>query len=371
MTDTASTLSTASSRSIPGSVDAITVDWLNSVLDDRFGTVTAISIDHFGEGVGILGELARIGLTYAPGAHGPTTLVAKCASPSAENQFLGTAMGFYLREVNFYRELAGSVDVAVPDAYHADASATGVPFVLLIEDIVGAHTPDQLNGISVDDARRIISSVVPLHAQFWGTDELFALDWLPPMNNDMYKAGQAMATAIFPSFAEHFGDRVDAGLLATIGTACARYSELLDYTVTIGTPTFTHTDCRAENYLFGGPAGDDATTIIDFQLSTRHIGMWDVTNLIAGSMDPELRRVHEVDLIREYVEQIQAAGIDFTFDAAMHQYRVSLLQQTTAQVITSDLQGGNDRGTALLEQLHLRPVQAAADNDVDSVLALF
>ena len=188
------------------------------------------------------------------------------------------------------------------------------------------------------------------------------------MNNDMYKGGQPMATAAFPGFAEHFGDRIPADMLDTIRVACDRYAELLDYTVSVGTPTFTHTDCRAENYLFGGPDGDHATTVIDFQLSTRHVGMWDVTNLLAGSMDPDLRRTHERELITDYVRQIRHAGIDFTVDQAMKEYRICLLQQTTAQVITSDLEGGNERGAALLEQLHLRPVLAAMDNDARSVL---
>ena len=357
-----------SADAIPAQVDDISVDWLNAVLGNEFGTVVSIDVAHFGEGVGILGELARISLTYAADQTGPPSIVAKCASASPENQFLSVAMGFYLREVAFYQHIADGVDIRVPRPFHAAASETGVPFILLIEDIEGASTPNQLDGISVDEARRIISSVVPLHTQFWGTDEMMSLDWLPPMNNDMYKGAQPMATAAFPSFAEHFGDRIPADMLETIRVACDRYSELLDYTVTVGTPTFTHTDCRAENYLFGGPDGDDATTMIDFQLSTRHVGMWDVTNLLAGSMDPALRRANEVDLISEYVAQIRAAGIDYTVDQAMKEYRISLLQQTTAQVITSDLQGGNDRGAALLEQLHLRPVLAAMDNDVHTVL---
>lgn len=112
-------------------------------------------------------------------------------------------------------------------------------------------------------------------------------------------------------------------------------------------------------------------TVIDFQLSTRHVGMWDVTNLIAGSMAPELRKEHEQAIIRGYVDQIVDAGIEYSFDEAMHQYRVCLLQQMAAQVITSDLQGGNERGAELLEQLHLRPVLAAIDNDAGSVLDLF
>jgi len=358
-------------ETIPAHVDDITVEWLNTVLAQRddIGTIESIDIAHFGEGVGILGELARISLNYAPGHVGPPTLVAKCAAAAEENHFLAIVMGFYVREVNFYREIAHRVDVRVPAAYHVDTSETGVPFVLLIEDIPDASTPDQIAGITADDARTIISAIVPLHVQFWNKlPELEALEWLPPMNNDLYKGGEAMGTALFPAFAEHFAEHIDADTMDKIGESCRRYADLLDYTTTVGAPTVTHTDCRAENYLFGGPGGDDAVTVIDFQLSTRHIGMWDVANLLAGSMTPDDRRAHESEIIQHYVDAIVGHGIDYSVEQAMKEYRVCLLQQCPAQVITSDLQGGNDRGSALLEQLHLRPLYAAVDNDAFSVL---
>ncbi|MFK7918067.1 MAG: phosphotransferase family protein [Ilumatobacter sp.] len=360
------------SASIPHNVDEIDVGWLNTVLGKEFGTIESMALEHFAEGVGILGELARITLTYAAGESGPATLIAKCPSASEENHFLAIAMGFYIREVNFYREVAGDLDVRVPRAYHADTSDTGVPFVLLIEEIAGATTPDQLSGISVAEATKIISAIVPLHVQFWGkAAELEALTWLPPMNNDLYKGGQPLGVALFPQFAEHYGNHISADDMARIGVSCERYAELLDYTTTVGAPTMTHTDCRAENYLFGGREGDDAVTVIDFQLSTRHIGMWDVTNLIAGSMTTELRRAHEHEIIQGYVDQITAHGIDYSMEQAMMEYRVCLLQQCPAQVITSDLAGGNDRGADLLEQLHLRPLYAAIDNNALDVLDNF
>ena len=138
---------------IPAQVNDITVKWLNEVLGDEFGTIESFGAAHFAEGVGILGELARLSLTYSAGESGPATIVAKCASPEEANQFLAIAMGFYTREINFYREVASDVAIRVPQPFHADASDTGVPFVLLIEDIVEARTPDQLAGISVEEAK--------------------------------------------------------------------------------------------------------------------------------------------------------------------------------------------------------------------------
>jgi hypothetical protein len=360
-----------SSNSIPTGVDDITADWLNHVLgnDDSFGTITSIGIEHFGEGVGILGELARITITYADGHTGPATIVAKCQSPSPENQMLATVMGFYLREVNFYRHLADDVDLRVPHPYHADAGEGGVPFVLLIEDIVGARCPDQLTGLSIDEARAVIGALVPLHARYWDSPDLDDLDWLPPMNYELYKGGRDIGLALWTPYVERFGERVGPQMLAALEVGIDRYIDMLEHVVSFGASTFTHTDCRAENYLFGGSAGHDAITVIDFQLSTRHWGMWDVANLISGSLDPELRRRHEHEIVAWYVDQLNSAGVEYGLADALHQYRWCLLHIAVAGVIVSDIQGGNERGTQLLEQLFLRPVAAARDNAVWELLA--
>ncbi len=357
---------------VPAQIADIGLEWLNEVLAGTLGPVISFEAERLGAGVGILGELARLHLSYAPGAGGPPTLIAKCQSPAPENQFLGQVMGFYLREVNFYREVAASVPIRVPRAYHVDASETGLPFVLLIEEIAGARCPDQLAGISADEAGRILDVVAALHARYWGAPDLQAMAWLPPMNNPLYKGGKEMALARWPGFAERFGDRIGASMLGRIERACHAYPEMLDHVVTVGTPTFTHTDCRAENYLFGGSAGDDAVTMIDFQLCTRHFGPWDVANLLGGSMAPEVRRAHEQDLVERYVGRLAEHGVvGYSLDQCWHELRLAWLQSCTASVIVSDLQGGNERGAELLENLFLRPIIAATDHGAGDLLEEF
>jgi hypothetical protein len=357
---------------VPAQVGDITAEWLNEVTADEIGTVLAIRIEQFGEGVGILGQIARLHLTYANGAVGPATLVAKCQSPAPENQFLAQMMGFYLREVNFYREVANDLDIRVPHAHHADSGEDGLPFVLLLEDIAGARCPDQIEGITPDEADRILTVCAQLHATFWESPRLDEMAWLPPMNNPLYKAGEQMAQARWPGFVERFGERLGSDTMSFVKRACDLYPQMLDHVAAMDHLTFTHTDCRAENYLFGGPDGPDAVTMIDFQLSTRHFGPWDAANLIAGSMTPEVRRDCERDLLEAYHQRLLGHGIEgYTIDRCWLDYRLSLLQSCVAQVIVSDLQGGNKRGDDLLEQLFLRPILAAAEHEVGELLQRF
>ena len=357
---------------IPAQVADISIEWLNEVLAPRAGHLAGFTSERFGEGVGILGELARLHLVYEPGHTGPATVIAKCQSPAPENQFLGQVMGFYLREVNFYREVAATLSIRVPQPYHVDSGADGLPFVLLIEDIAGATCPDQIAGISGHDAGRIIEVVARLHAAYWDSPVLDTMTWLPPMNNPLYKGGQALALARLPSFADRFGERIGPEMLGHIERACNHYGEMLDFVAGQGATTFTHTDCRAENYLFGGSAGPDAVTMVDFQLCTRHFGPWDVANLVAGSMTPDARRQHETALVERYHERLIELGVgSYSLAQCWRDYRLSLLQSCTASVIVSDLQGGNERGAELLENLFLRPVIAAADHHVGDLLGEF
>jgi hypothetical protein len=369
------TSSFVSGAAIPSQIADITVDWLNQVLPPDVGRVKGFEVTRFGTGVGILGELARLTLDYVdgPGA-GPATLVAKCQSPAPENQFLSQAMGFYLREVNFYRQVADQLSVRVPKAYHADCGPDGLPFVLLIEEITDAYCPDQVKGLTLHEAERILETVAVLHAEFWETPQLYQLDWLPPMNNPLYKAGKAMAEAQWPGFVAHYGDRVGGEMLDVLERACQLYPDMLDWWVQQGHQTFTHTDCRAENYLFGGSAGADTITMIDFQLSTRHVGAWDVCNLLAASVTPEMRRENETHLIEHYYKRLSELAGDkpefkgYSLDRLWYDYRAALLQQGVAQVITSNLQGGNERGNELLENLHMRPILAGIDHNVGEII---
>ena len=136
---------------IPNQATEISADWLNENLGDDVGTVATVRVEHIGEGVGILGEVARLHLDYAPGETGPATMVAKCQSLFAENIGLSQMMGFYEREVNFYNELAADLVMRVPHCYIAQVAPEGAPFVIVMEEVTGATLVDQLDGATKED----------------------------------------------------------------------------------------------------------------------------------------------------------------------------------------------------------------------------
>ncbi|MFK8023065.1 MAG: phosphotransferase [Ilumatobacter sp.] len=354
---------------IPHQVDDITVDWLNDRIGDRVGTIVDATVDHIGEGVGILGEVARLTLTYAEHDSGPSTLIAKCQSVHPENVAVSQMMGFYEREINFYNDLAGDLGIRTPHLYVADMEDGGAPFVLLLEEIEGATMIDQVVGASLPQAASITKIVASLHAEFWDSDALDELSWLPPMNNPMYKGATGLVEANWDAFVDTWGGRVAPEVVSWCEQLTPRYAEMLDWWQDNAPATLTHTDCRAENYLFGGSAGDGVVTMLDFQLATRHVGTWDIANLLGMSISIENRRAWERELVAGYHDALVAGGVTgYALDDCWRDYRYCLLHQAWSQIAIANIDPGNDRGRVLLNEFITRSFQAAADNDAGDLL---
>ena len=354
---------------IPASSAEIDAAWLREVLD--LGVVD-VRAEDLGAGLGLLGEVTRLHLTYGAGRLGPATLIAKTQSPAPESVFVAQIMGFYDREVSFYRDLADRVDVRTPRCHHADIAADGTPFVLLLEEITGARTIDQIEGASRADSETVIDQAVVLHAQLWDTPELWALDWLPPINTPLFLAAADLAAEKLPRYLTYWEGKGPAAALQFVQDLTPHYPALLDWWAAQGNATFAHMDFRADNFLFGGSAGADVVTVLDWQLSVRGVGVWDVANFLAGSVTVEDRRAWEDDLVRRYHAGLLAAGVTgYDWERCWRDYRYSIGQQAWSTCPMGDMDPGNARGQLLLDTITPRYLVAADDHGVTEMLDLF
>ena len=351
--------------SIPLQSTDITAPWLNEVLAgcDDVGTIAAVRVENLGEGVGILGEVARIHLTYARGNRGPATMVAKCQSLFPANVFVSQIMGFYVREVNFYNDLAPSLSLRVPRSFYAAADPSGAPFIILMEEVTGARMIDQIVGATLDDCERIVDIGATLHATFWEKPELYAMEWLPPWNNPAYKGAKDLVLDKMAAFEDRWASKLPAETMAWMNELTARYPDMLDWWVERGNVTLTHTDFRADNFLFGGSAGIGVVTMLDFQIMTRHVGVWDIANFLGMSVTPEHRREWQDALLRRYHAGLVSQGVTgYSLERCVEDYRFCTLQQAWAQIAISDADPGNERGRTLLDAMITRSFESAQDN---------
>ncbi|HAF38815.1 MAG TPA: aminoglycoside phosphotransferase, partial [Gammaproteobacteria bacterium] len=80
--------------------------------------------------------------------------------------------------------------------------------------------------------------------------------------------------------------------------------------------TIAHQDYRVENLMFG-PEGSGEVMVIDWQGIGRGPGAYDLAYLLGGSMDVQLRRDNERDLVKAYHDQLVLSGITgYSFEQA-------------------------------------------------------
>lgn len=353
---------------IPERASDVTPEWLDDVVD--VGEITAVRTEGLGEGLGLLGDVVRLHLDHAPGSDGPSTLIAKLQSTAPENAFMGQLMGFYQREIDIYRHLAPRLTVRVPHCFHADIAPEGVPFVLLLEEITGARTLDQIAGATLADCEAVVDTAVALHAQFWETEELAALDWLPTINDPLFLAAGDLAEAKMPAYLDYWKDKVPDASLDLVVELTPHYPAFLEWWVRECPLTLAHTDFRADNFLFGGSAGEGVVTLLDWQLSLRGAGVWDIANFLAASITTENRRRWERDLVHRYHAGIVAAGVTgYDRDRCWRDYRFAVAQQAWSTCPMGDVDPGNERGRLLLDTVTPRYLRAADDLEAHEVIA--
>jgi hypothetical protein len=314
---------------VPADASDITADWLRSAAPDaeELADVTSVRAERMAEGVGMLTKIYRLTLgRSAGGPRAPATLVAKLPSSIAEVRDLCKAYGFYEREVMFYRELADTIDVKSPRCLVAEFDPATSAFVLVMEDLVDATMGDQVAGLGVGQIKAATDRAAALHGRWWGRPELRALEGkVQPFGAPPWDGMQARHASGW--------EKIDAWLAGRVSRELRRIGERMCSTLgaifrdaSAGPRTICHGDFRADNLMFTGPADAPGLTCVDWQLTVQAAGPYDIGYMMSGSVNPDIRRGHEMALLRGYHAALQAAGVNgYGFDECVRDYRRGLL----------------------------------------------
>jgi hypothetical protein len=313
-----------SPMTIPQTVAELTPAWLTSALAHHLdgGRVTAVRADDIGTGVGVFGIISRLHLSYegAP-AQAPKTLIAKLPTDAEANRNVGMALGLYARENKFYDNVANSVPFPVPQCYVSQSDESTGQFLLIMEDLGHMEAGDQLAGITPSRAGSIIDALASFHATWWDSPKLDELDWLPRQDDPVYLAAvppivTAGVAALPPLAAD-----LPAGSLELAKRVDANYVGLIHKCAT-GPRTFVHGDARLDNLFF--TPGTDDFTLIDWQLSLRCRGVYDLVWLLATSMDIDVQNAHADNLLLRYHAALERHGVSWS----LHDLRVAAAEQS-------------------------------------------
>ena len=339
---------------LPSSIAELTPDWLTDALRPSGalgagGRVTAVRADDIGTGVGVFGIIARLHLTLegAPD-DAPRCLIAKLPTDAEANNQVGQVLRLYEREGRFYREVADGVPFRTPRCYLSAMEPAEGRFAILMEDLGHLEPGDQLAGITPARAGSVLDALAAFHAAWWESPRLDALDWVPIQNDPIYVAAVPPIVTAGVAALAHFDGELPKGSLALARKADAGFVELT-HRCAARPHTLVHGDARLDNLFFA--PGSDEFALIDWQLSLRNRGVYDLVWLLATSMNVEDQDVHALDLVRRYHAALAANGVSWSFDAltaAAAEQSAYLLSGPLSLIGTFDFsEAGDGRAAAL------------------------
>ena len=244
---------------LPAGPKEITPDWLTGALRET-GTitdsaVTGLNYEIIGEGVGVLGQLARFKLEYdTEEAGAPATLIGKFPAAMQENRGLANLFRFYEREVRFYERIAEEVELRTPKRYYSYFDSDTSDFALLIEDMSPAYCGNQVEGCPAQQAKTTLKNIATFHATWWGKVDTPQLDWIPYANDPIQHFAESSYNDGWENFARNFGDRLSPRAMAIAERLKTKIIAIEDGAIAAAPATIAHGDLRYDN-LFLPPTG--------------------------------------------------------------------------------------------------------------------
>src|SRR6476619_1996004 len=335
-------------------------DLTPAYLTDALGAdVVAATVEPVGVGVGLIGQLYRGTPSYADGATGLVSVIAKLPGATEESRFVAMVLNMYQKECGFYRELAATSAALSPASHHVYFEDESHDFVLLLDDVGHHRQSDQIEGIGLADAEIAVRALARLNATWWEHPDLLASPYVRPLNESPFPEAVTMSyDAAWPVALEHYG----ALMSDEIRDFGARYSGLFRWFCDrLCEPpiTLTHGDWRGDNLFFTGDP-DVPLIAVDWQLISVAKGVKDFTYFVTQSLRAEDRAAHEEGLLRIWLDELPANGVGgYEFGQAWDDYRLSVAWAFVYPVVaTSTLDASADRDAALTHSMIERSIAA-------------
>ncbi len=324
-------------QDVPRSIDAVTTDWLSSVLcaNAPDAHVTAFDLGPQTSGSTVR---RRIDLRYnrsGLNADLPASVFAK-SSPSFLNRIMLSFSRTIENEALFYRHIRPLLLLEAPVGYHSAYDLASGRSIHLLEDLVATKAATFCSPKSDIDrakAEDLIGVLAALHGRFYDRIDLRTqFPWLSTYP-EWFRAGyegfglrrfheQAMTEAadVIPADISRRRDDLWAAQMRSLETHARMPSTLI------------HNDVHLGNWYItqAGRMG-----LCDWQCVT--IGNWarDFSYAVGATLTIEDRRNWEKDLLRLYLEKLRAAGGEsIPFEMAWTLYRQQMIAALLMWTVT-------------------------------------
>ena len=361
---------------IPAASKDITANWLNEALHEsgflKDVNIKSIGYEQWGVGEGFVSDMARLTLDYDREApHLPRTVVAKL--PTAYESAYEMAMLFnvYEREIRFYTEMAPQSPIRTPALVYADVDLEEKKYFLLLEDCSCYQQVDQSQGLDHEQTRQVALMLADFHAYWWDRENLLSFPW-------MITNTGPVAWALVDAFRGYWDFSVQVpGFVAALPEggyeAGAKLRQSYQWLIETGADdhlTIAHFDFRVDNLFFDSDNREKPVIVFDWGSTNINRGVIDLSYLLGGSLEVDLRREIEKDIVRLYHDRLQEKGISgYSWDECWQDYLKGTLIYAYIPVLAyATLDTSNPRGQLLAPLLTTRHFTTIVDNDATSLL---
>jgi hypothetical protein len=277
-------------------------DWLTSALRTRFPGIRVTRVTP-GPVVSRVATNARFHIECEGGL--PSGLVPHlCAKGyfSADGWGSRRTSSF---EVLFYRDLAARTGIRTLHSVYANVDPETGHGVVITEDVAerGARFLDATSEYTPDQVAQSLRQYARLHAATWGDPGIGAAAWLKPRLDAALSRGVKEISGNFES-------DIGAGVPVEVRDAdrlAEAYRVLVDGSRDPLPWSVIHGDAHIGNVYLDG---EGQPSLLDWQTVQRGPWYLDVGYHIASALTVEDRRRNEKDLVRHYLGELRAAGVE-------------------------------------------------------------
>jgi thiamine kinase-like enzyme len=312
-------------EAVPPSAEAITPQWLTSVLCRNVDGARVVDVEVIG---GDNGTSARRALAVHYNDAGkqaqlPSRLFSKSTATLGSRLLLGIT-GITEGESVFYTTARRDLKLRSPQAYYAGYDAKTHRSMVLLEDMTTRNWtfPDSMkNRVSRQDADDMVAEMAAYHSALWDSPRFRtdlqklrpAFAWQENLNRKVgfqkrTLTGLERARDVVPASLYDQRHRLYPAFMQSLARHRSHPETLL------------HQDLHLGNWLRDD---DGRMGLYDWQCVARGHWALDYSYALAGALDTHDRREWQVDLLKLYLQRLRDNGVTTvpTFDEAWLAYR--------------------------------------------------
>lgn len=302
----------------PKNADDLTDVWMSQALGRP---VTVSDVQRIGVNEGFTGGgVFRVFLS-------DESLVVKVSpsDPKLRNEFKAANA----REVKFYTAMLEENPLPVPRCHYCACDENSGASVLVLDDLGAGRSVPFVEGCSLVDAERVVDALADIHRTFWNSSVLEQMQGVGTVDEFDFEAIWARYEGVLSEVLD--GTDVPP-ILAKMGDYLAEYHrDVMGSLLNEAPITLLHRDVQVDNILFHL----NSVSILDWQFVGKGRAGYDLAYFLISSLDPVLRRTHELDLVTRYVNRLARA--DYCFDQCWKDYVLGVFGKINVTVIATVL----------------------------------